>query len=48
MTPITNCWTRCIRTITKERIAPVLNEYKDRVTSIVDKAQEATRPLFTA
>ena len=32
----------------KERIAPVLNEYKDRVTSIVDKAQEATRPLFTA
>lgn len=29
----------------KERIAPVLNEYKDRVTSIVDKAQEAAKPL---
>ena len=25
----------------KERIAPVLNEYKDRVTSIVDKAQDS-------
>ena len=32
----------------KERIAPVLNEYKDRVTSIVDKAQEAAKPLFSA
>ena len=32
----------------KERIAPVLNEYKDRVTSIVDKAQEAAKPLFRA
>ena len=32
----------------KERVAPVLNEYKDRVTSIVDRAQEASRPLFTA
>ena len=32
----------------KERVAPVLNAYKERVTSIVDKAQEAARPLFTA
>ena len=32
----------------KERVAPVLNDFKERVTSIVDKAQEATRPLFTA
>ena len=32
----------------KERIAPVLNAHKERVTSIVDKAQEASKPLFTA
>lgn len=32
----------------KERVAPVLNAYKERVTSIVDRAQEAARPLFTA
>ena len=32
----------------KERVAPVLNDFKERVTSIVDKAQEASKPLFTA
>lgn len=32
----------------KERVAPVLNVYKERVTSIVDRAQEASQPLFTA
>lgn len=30
----------------KERVAPVLNAYKERVTSIVDRAQEASKPLF--
>lgn len=32
----------------KERIAPVLNTYKEQVTAIVNKAQEASKPLFTA
>ena len=32
----------------KERVALVLNAYKERVTAIADKAQEASRPLFTA
>ena len=32
----------------KERVAPVLNAYKNRVTSIVNRAQEASQPLFTA
>lgn len=32
----------------KERIAPVLNAYKERVTSIVDRASEASKPLFAA
>lgn len=32
----------------KERVAPVLNDFKERVTSIVDRAPEAARPLFAA
>ena len=32
----------------RERVAPVLNEYKEQVTAIVDRAQEAAQPLFTA
>jgi hypothetical protein len=30
----------------KERVAPVLNDYKDKVTAIVDRATEATAPIF--
>ena len=32
----------------KERIAPVLNAYKEQVTAIVNRAQDASKPLFTA
>lgn len=31
----------------KERVAPVLNAYKEQVTAIVDKAPVASEPLFT-
>ena len=32
----------------KERIAPVLNAYKEQVTAIVNGTQDASKPLFTA